>query len=308
MTTWVVLNPRAGSGSAARKAPRLARSLRRAGVEHELVETRGPRDATRIARDARNADVDCLVVLGGDGTLNEVCQTYVDSDAQPIPGPDLVIAPGGTGGDFRKTFGFGDGVEETVQRVVRVQTRPLDLGILDLTSAQGEALTRAFVNVTSFGIGGLVDRLVNRSPKWWGGKSTFLLGGLRAWTVYRNTPVRVRVDGATWLESPVFNVALANGRYHGGGMHIAPDADPGDGLFDVVALCDLSRTEAAAVMRKVYQGSHIGAAGVRATRGAVIEAEPIRASDEVLIDLDGETPGRLPARARIAPAALRLRI
>jgi len=308
MATWIVLNPRAGSGSAARKAPRLTRSLRRAGVEHELVETRGPRDATRIARDARHAGVDTLVVLGGDGTLNEVCQAYVDSDAQPIPGPDLVIAPGGTGGDFRKTFGFGDSVEETVRRVVRAQTRPLDLGFLDLSSAQGKTLSRAFINVASFGIGGLVDRLVNRSPKWWGGRTAFLLGGLRAWTVYRNAPVRVRVDGDVWLESPVFNVALANGRYHGGGMHIAPRADPSDGLLDVVALCDLSRSEAPSVMRKVYQGRHVGCRSVRATRGAVIEAEPIRPVDEVLIDLDGETPGRLPARARMVPGAVRLRV
>ena len=102
MTTWVVVNPRAGSGSAARKAPLLARHLQHAGVAHELVETRGPGDATRIARDACRENVDCLVALGGDGTFNEVCQAYIDSDAQPIPGPDLVIAPGGTGGDFRK--------------------------------------------------------------------------------------------------------------------------------------------------------------------------------------------------------------
>jgi diacylglycerol kinase (ATP) len=308
MATWVVVNPRAGSGSAARKAPRLARSLHRAGVEHELVETRSPGDATRIALEARDAGVDTLIVLGGDGTLNEVCQAYVDSDARPVPGPELVIAPGGTGGDFRRTFDFGESVEETVRRVVRGQTRPIDLGILDLTSAQGETVSRAFVNVTSFGIGGLVDRLVNRSSKWWGGRAAFLLGGLRAWTVYRNTPVRIRVDGSTWLESPVFNVALANGRYHGGGMQIAPTADPGDGLFDVVALCDLSRAEAAAIMRKVYQGRHVGSHGVRATRGAVVDAEPIRRTDEVLIDLDGETPGRLPARARIVPSALHLRV
>ena len=308
MTTWVVVNPRAGSGSAARKAPRLARRLKRAGIEHELVETRSPRDATRIAQQARDADADCLVVLGGDGTLNEICQAYVDSDAQPIPGPDLVIAPGGTGGDFRKTFGFGDGVEETVRRVAQAKTRPLDLGILELRSARDEPLTRVFVNIASFGIGGLVDHLVNQSPKWWGGRAAFLLGSLRAWGVYRNTPMRVRVDGDTWLESPVFNLALANGRYHGGGMQIAPTADPSDGLLDVVALCDLSRVEAVSIMRKVYQGRHLGARGVRVTRGSIVEAEPIQRADAVLIDLDGETPGRLPARARIVPAALNLRV
>jgi diacylglycerol kinase family enzyme len=90
-------------------------------------------------------------------------------------------------------------------------------------------------------------------------------------------------------------------------MMIAPDADPSDGLFDVVALCDLSTTQGIALAGRIYRGTHLGQPGVTATRGSVVEATPARTGDSVLIDMDGETPGRLPLRARIVKGALRVR-
>ena len=91
---------------------------------------------------------------------------------------------------------------------------------------------------------------------------------MRAMAVYRNLPVRVKVDGVVWLEAPIFNVALANGRYFGGGMMIAPDAQPDDGLLDVVALHDLSFVQSVALAQHIYQGAHLGRPGVSVTRGA----------------------------------------
>jgi diacylglycerol kinase family enzyme len=181
------------------------------------------------------------------------------------------------------------------------------LGLLSVTSHDGQTVRRAFANITSFGIGGLTDRIVNSSPKWMGGKAAFFTGTLRAMLVYKNAPVRVRVDGKVWLETPIFNVALANGRFFGGGMMIAPDADPADGWLDVVALHDRSKLESALLAQHIYKGTHLGQRGVSVTRGKVIEAEPLAASTEVLVDMDGETPGRLPLRAELAPGALRLR-
>ena len=71
--------------------------------------------------------------MGGDGTLNEVSQGYLDAEGQPLPGPDLALAPSGTGGDFRKSFGLGTTLEEAVERLSTAVPRPLDLGLLELT-------------------------------------------------------------------------------------------------------------------------------------------------------------------------------
>ena len=303
----VILNPTAGSGGAARKKSAITRALTVAGVAPEVVHTEGPGDAGRLVREARRDGVDCVVLVGGDGTLNDAAQGFLETDGTIASGPDLGLIPSGTGGDFRRTFELGDAVEEAAERLLRASPRPLDLGLLSVTSHDGQLVRRAFLNIASFGIGGLTDRIVNSSPKWMGGKAAFFTGTLRAMLVYKNAPVRVRVDGQVWLEAPIFNVALANGRFFGGGMMIAPNADPSDGLLDVVALHDQSKLQSSLLAQHIYKGTHLGQRGVSVTRGKVIEAEPLAATTEVLVDMDGETPGRLPLRAELSPGALRLR-
>jgi YegS/Rv2252/BmrU family lipid kinase len=303
----VILNPTAGSGGAARKRAAIVSALTAGGTAPEVVQTEGPGDAGRLVREARRDRVECVVLVGGDGTLNDAVQGYLDERGAAVSGPDIGLIPSGTGGDFRRTFGIGDSLEEAAQRVLNAAPRPLDLGLLSVTSHEGTQIRRAFINITSFGIGGLTDRIVNSSPKWIGGKAAFFLGTLRAMLVYRNAPVRVRVDGQVCLEAPIFNVALANGRYFGGGMMIAPEADPSDGQLDVVALHDMTRLQSSLLAQHIYKGSHLGQPGVTVARGKRIEAEPLAAGTEVLVDMDGETPGRLPLSAELAPGALRLR-
>jgi YegS/Rv2252/BmrU family lipid kinase len=308
MKLRVLVNPKAGSGSALRRLADIERSLERAGLPHDVVKTERPGQAGELVRQAGLDGVECVAVVGGDGTVNEACQAYLDAEGNAVPGPDLALIPAGTGGDFRKTFGLGTRLEEAAERIRDAAPRPIDLGILEATSSSGERVVRAFLNITSFGLGGLTDRIVNQGPKWMGGRAAFFLGAVRALAVYTNAPVVVRVDGSVRVEGPIVNVAIANGRFFGGGMQIAPDADPSDGLFDVVSLGDLSRGESMALTHKIYGGSHLGTKKVSVCRGARVEAEPLRKRDEVLIDMDGETPGRLPLSARIAPGALRIRI
>jgi diacylglycerol kinase (ATP) len=303
----LIVNPTAGSGSAGRAAPSVKRALERHGLEVTVGATERPGDATRLAREARQAGRDCTVVMGGDGTLNEVSQAYLDAGGNPLAGPPLALIPAGTGGDFRKTLDLGTDLDASVEHLVTNEPRPVDLGVLEATGHDGRRVTRAFLNITSFGLGGLTDRVVNTGPKWLGGKSAFLLGTLRALAAYRNAAVRVTVDGVVWLESPIVNVALANGRYFGGGMKIAPEADLADGRFDVIALGDLTRLQTVGLTQHVYAGTHLGRPGISATRGVAVEAAALVPGAEVLIDMDGETPGRLPLRAWIAPGALSFR-
>jgi len=307
MKLRVISNPSAGSGSAARRLPALKRLLDARGIQAEFVETRAPGDATRLAREARTDGVECLAVMGGDGTLNEVSQGYLGPDGKPLAGPDLALIPSGTGGDFRKTFGLDGTLEDAVERLASAPARPLDLGLLEITAHSGETIRRAFLNITSFGLGGLTDRLVHSGPKWLGGRAAFFIGTARALLSYANAPVRVRIDGQILLEAPIVNVAIGNGRYFGGGMKITPDALPDDGLLDVIAMHDLTRAQVVGFSSRIYGGTHVGQPGVRFGRGSLIEAESLVPRAEVLIDMDGETPGRLPLVARVAAGALKIR-
>jgi diacylglycerol kinase (ATP) len=102
-------------------------------------------------------------------------------------------------------------------------------------------------------------------------------------------------------------VAIANGRFFGGGMMIAPQADPSDGRFELVCIGDLTKIEAAGLSSKIYKGEHLSAAGVKVTCGSRIEAEPIHPWATVLMDVDGEQPGKLPLVATMARGAVTFR-
>jgi len=305
----VIINPRAGSGKAERRIADIERALRRYRLSHELVRTRGPNDAKRLVAEAVTDGVDVVAIVGGDGTLNEASRAFIDDAGRLIPGklPDLAVIPAGTGGDWRKTFGFSESIDDAVRRIAEPTRRPVDLGLLRLEKEDGTTAFHSFLNIASFGISGITDRLVEQAPKWIGGKIAFYLASLRATYVYRNAPVRVKVDGKTFVEGRIFVVAIANGRYFGGGMKIAPNADPSDGKFDVVVLGDMTRMDAIGLSPRVYQGTHLSTVHVRAASGATIEAESLDGGD-VWLDVDGETPGRLPMTATVLPAALHVRV
>jgi YegS/Rv2252/BmrU family lipid kinase len=303
----VILNPSAGAGSALDKVAEIGEALRRYDLRHEIVLTRRRGHAAELARAAQAEGIDVVAVVGGDGTLNEVVQAYVDGSGNARRGPDLAVIPSGTGGDFRKTLGLSGALDEAIGRIRHGTPRPIDLGLLRLTDPQGREAMHAFVNIASFGIGGQVDAIVNGSPKWLGGKAAFFVGTLRAMATYKNAPVRVKVDGVPWYEGPIFNVAVANGRFFGGGMMIAPHADPSDGRFEVVCIGDLPRPEVVKLSGKIYKGAHLAAHGVKVTHGSRVEAEPMHPWASVLLDVDGEQPGKLPVKMTMLKGALTFR-
>ena len=303
----VVLNPAAGGGRAFGTVGALEKAFASHGLSHAIVLTRHPGHATELLRQAREDGAEVVAVVGGDGTLNEVVQAYVDAEGRPVGGPRLALLPVGTGGDFRRTLGLSGDLEEAVGRLRHGTPRAVDLGILEVTTKAEAPAVMAFVNVASFGIGGDVDALVNAGGKRrriLGGRGAFFLATVRAMARYRNAPVLVSVDGIPWYEGPAFNVAIANGRFFGGGMMIAPHADPGDGRLEVVAIGDVSRAGALALSTKIYRGAHLGTPAVQITGGTLVEAVPARPWGPILVDMDGEQPGCLPLRARLAPGAL----
>lgn len=307
MKIRIIVNPRAGAGAAARSARLVSACLEASGTAHDVAETTAPGDATRLARNARSDGVDVLAVVGGDGTLSEVAQAYLDDGGGPVAGPSIAVVPAGTGGDFSRLFQLDRDPQRAARRITSGTPRPLDLGVLDVVTETGKPTRRAFLNIGSFGISGRIDRIVNRGPKWMGGRMAFAIGTVRAMSAYKNVPVSIQVDGRDWYEGRIVVVAIANGKYFGGGMKVAPNAEASDGLFDVVSVGDLSLAESLVLAPRLYSGTHVEHARVSSTRGVRVEAVPLSTSP-VYVDADGETPGRLPLAATIFPGALTLRL
>ena len=303
----MILNPTAGQGRASGKLAQIERALAAHEGRSEILVTHGQGHAAELARAAHAEGVNVIAVVGGDGTLNEVVQAYVGPDGEPRPGPDLALIPCGTGGDWRRTAGVHSDVGVAVARVLDGKRREIDLGVLRFDPHPGQSPVRAFINVASFGLSGAVDAIVKKAPSLLGGKGAFFVATLRAMARYKNPSVRVKVDGALWFEGPSMTVAMGNGRFFGGGMMIAPDADPSDGKLSVVSLGDLSKRGAVALTSKIYNGTHVGTHGVMVTSGTRIEAEAMHARAEVLLDVDGEQPGKLPVVATLHKGALHFR-
>lgn len=303
----VVFNPRAGAGRAARELPTLVRTLEASGADVDVRRTEAAGHATELTRAALREGAAGVAVVGGDGTLSEAVHGFFEPDGTPIcVGAWLGPLPCGTGGDFRRTLGISQEPEVSARRLLAATPRPLDVGWLEHLADDGTKSARAFLNVASFGVGGLVDRIVNDAPKWMGGRAAFFFGTLRAMSRYRNQRVRVSIDGGPFEELSVLNLAVANGRYFGGGMHIAPRAAIDDGHFEVVAIERDGVLENLGLTRHLYGNTLLEQPGVRHWRGREIVAEPL-VDTPVLLDVDGEAPGRLPARFVLRADIVRLR-
>ncbi len=314
--TLVIINERAGAGAMADHFRRLEHALEDAIGAFELAFTDGPGHATALTRAALGAGVARIVVGGGDGTVHEVVNGFLDeTSGLPIaPGAVLGLLGGGTGGDFRRTAGIPT-TEAAIAALVSGRARPIDVGRVTLGSR-----TRHFLNIGSFGFsgrimqtlegagGGLLDRYVP-ALKALGGHAAHFGATLHALVGWRNVPVQLSFDDGPAEDHTVVTVAVGNGRYFGGGMKICPDATLDSGVLDVTILGDLTRMEILSLTRAIYEGSHVRHPRVLRRSARAVTAAPAGANaPPILVELDGEVLGPLPARFEILPGVLNLAV
>jgi diacylglycerol kinase family enzyme len=171
-----------------------------------------------------------------------------------------------------------------------------------MTGLDGRPYVRHFVNIADAGIGGEVVERVNRTTKVLGGRISFQYAAMATLLSYIPPTVHVESDGGAY-DGPAQNVVVANCRFFGGGMWVAPKAEPDDGLFDVVLMGDIKRFKALRSIGDIYQGRHLDNPEIRTWRTAEIR---VSSGDRVLVDVDGEMCGTLPATFRVVPKALNL--
>ena len=303
--TVIVVNPKSQGGATGKRWPELATRLRRHFAFEETM-TQAAGDATRLTREALAGGADRVIALGGDGTINEVVNGFFADGAPVAPRAAFGLIPYGTGGDFRRTLRIPPELDDAAAVIAADHRRTIDVGRLDYTTPDGATASRMFANIASFGISGVVDRLVNESKKRLG-RLTFALATARATLRYDNQRVHLKFDddATTAVDLTINTVAVANGRFFGGAMMIAPEAELDDGVFDVICLGDMGKTEVLiGVSRRVYKGAHLTMDKVSQRRAKIVDAEPVDPGETVELDLDGENIGRLPARFALVPRAL----
>jgi len=300
--TVVVVNPNSQGGKLGRRWRELADTIGRAFPYDEALTT-GPGDATRLTREALRAGAERIVAIGGDGTVNEVVNGFFENGVAIAPDATFALLPFGTGGDFRRTMGIPVDPVEAAALIAANHRKRIDVGKLTFVATNGEPATRMFANIASFGVSGVVDRLVNESGKKLG-RLSFMLATARATWSYKNQRVQLVFDGTDRVETTINTVAVANGRYFGGAMMVAPDAEVDDGQFDVIAMGDFTFGDLVTSGRRLYKGTHLAMDKVTVRRAKVVEAEGVDPGAVIELDVDGEAPGRLPARFEIVPSSL----
>lgn len=301
--TIFVVNPHAGNGSTGRDWSTIHARAQEYLGDFYTAFTTGTGDATKIVQRALREGTELVVCVGGDGTLNEVVNGFMDEAGPIAPDALLGFVPNGTGCDFVRTVPIPVSVERSLDTIRNGFVRTIDLGRLRFLDAQGHSWVRYFHNIASFGLGGEVVRRVNRTTKAFGPFLSFIWATLISLMLYSRKRIRLHVDDVYDEELDVWNVAVANGKYHGGGMYVAPDARIDDGLFHVTVIGGLNLPEVFRHLPKLYNGRIGEMKNVRMVTGTHIGAV---SEDYVLLDVDGEQPGMLPAKAEIVPAALRI--
>ena len=304
----LIVNPRAGAGSAGRRLDELQRAAERAFASFDLKLTEGPGHATQLAGEAIDGGAQIVAAVGGDGTCHEVVNGLVrDGRARSLRVAFTTI-PFGTGSDLMKSLEIPRSLSGALWMAATGMTLPSDLGEAVVQTESGP-ITRLFVNVAGFGMNGEVVRRANDSDKRWGGRLTFLGATLRTSLEYRSPEVSLEWEGpegpGSW-SGPLLSCFLANGAFCGGGMWVGRGGSMQDGLLDLTILPDLGLVRQLAEARRLYDGSLDRFPGARRLRIHCLEARAVK-TPAPPVDLDGESPGVLDARFRILPGALMIR-
>ena len=309
----VIVNPSSAGGSTGEAWPQIASDLRSQFGAFKAVFTKKRGDAAALAGEAARKGAKFIIACGGDGTVSEVANGILSAGKDV----ELGILPSGTGGDFRRTLEIPSQSRAAARLLRTGRTVRIDVGRVSFVDHNGAEAMRYVLGVASCGMStkviervkaGAPEWLPANTPKWLGGRISF--GASLLQTAMRSTPTRlvVQLDDAHERQIVVSNLCIANARYFGGGMKIAPDAKLTDGKFDVVGVGDLSALKIFTSAPRVYLGSHLSMPEVSHALARKVMVRTADRDTEVPLEIDGELPGKLPATFQIIPEAIRVRV
>lgn len=307
----LVVNPRAGAGRAGRELERLEKLVAQRFETWAIRPTQGPGHASELARQAAKDGFDIVAAVGGDGTCHEVVNGLMGIEGTADSRPVFTVIPFGTGSDLIRSLQIPKDTNKALWIASTGITLRGDVGRVRATTADAQPSERWFINEISFGMGGEVVARVNRSSKRWGGFASFLGATVSALLDFEPQRVHLRwegQDGPGEWEGDIMNVFLANGHYCGGGMCVGRGGSMFDGWFELTVLPPLGPLSTAANLPRLYRGSSHNAPGAFRVAVKSIEARCTSPTGgTLLVDADGEQPGRLPVSATLVPSALQVR-
>jgi len=307
----VVVNPKSAGGATRDRWAAAASDFRAHFGAFSVAFTKAAGDGIHIAESAARGGRRFIIACGGDGTINEVANGILRSREDA----ELGILPSGTGGDFRRSLGIPLGTAKAAKALKDGTTKRIDVGHVSFIDNEGIAAERYFLNVSSFGLATSIIRRVKSSSAFdWlpvgglRGKANFAVATLREVVDMDPNLVRVKIDDDEPTNLQTVNFCVANARYFGGGMMIAPGAKLDDGRLDLVNIGDISTLRILANAHSLYLGTHEQLPEVKSRLVSRIEVAALDPASAIPLEIDGELPGTLPAVYTVVPSALNVRV
>lgn len=293
----LILNPTAGRGEAGRRAREVAGRLRQYGMRDVVwhyTQARG--DGERLAQQAVASGASLVAAVGGDGTLHEVANGVLGSDAT------LGLIPFGTGNDFARAVGLHGDLDGACRALAQGRTEGVDVGVIEGEGTNGR---RHFLALSGTGYDACTARVVNEGIRYLSGAPAYVWGAILTAKDFSPFQLTLTLDESETIETPAMFVSLANTPTTGGGMRIAPDARVDDGLLDICLVRALPKAAMLWQLTQVFEGKHVRHPAVTMRRAAHIT---VQADPPQPLLIDGEVIGTTPATVTIMPKTLSLKV
>ncbi len=287
MRTLFIVNPKAGRGLAEKIWTEMDKTREIDFPDSTYIKTEYPGHAKVIAENIDFEHTDAVISVGGDGTIHEIVNGIALQDIA------LGIIPAGSGNDLARTLKIPVDHHEAVRLILKQETRMIDMGL---------AGSRYFINIGGVGFDAEVVADMNTHMKFLKGTTAYVASVLKKLFTFVPIKLKIRID-ETVLDKKVYICAVANGKYYGGGMMLAPNAVIDDGMFDICILEDLNKFEFLYTFPTVFKGNHIKHPKVKIYHGKTVKIE---GPGNLSIHADGEIFGKLPADFRILPKSLKV--
>ncbi len=303
MKEWlVVVNPNAGIGKVSRDWGKISHMLDNHGFDYQAVFTEGPFHAIDLVAKNIHDGFRNIIVVGGDGTMNEVVNGIFKQNLLPTTEITAGMISAGTGNDWVRTYNIPMDYKQAIEILKRGDTMLQDAGTVSYYNSHVES-KRYFVNMAGLGFDGLVAQKTNADKARGKGNPLMylkhLVGSLYS---YKSCRIKITVDGHV-MSDKIFSVGIGIGQYNGGGMRQAPDAKPDDGLFDLTVIKDITKLSVLANVRRLYNGTIKKHKLVESMMGKSIRIE---CETPVLLEADGESLGNSPFAFEIVPRSVRV--
>lgn len=291
MEWFVIVNPNAGKRKGEKDWLEIAAQLTVAGIVYDSVFTEHRGHAVDLTRKYVENGYRNIIVVGGDGTLNEVVNGIFTQAHIPADKITLAMIPVGTGNDWCRMYNIPGDYKQAIKLITKRKIFTQDTGTIKYISTEGEEKTRYFINMAGMGFDALVTKKTNKQKEL--GKSnpmSYVVNILSSLFVYTSTKVTILLDSEKII-SDIFSMSVGICQYNGGGMKQAPDALPDDGLFDLTLIKPIGKFKIIRNIIKLFDGSFTRLPEVSTFRSSkiIIHSEP-----PMFMEADGESLGHTP--------------